>query len=170
VLEGAVRDHVHVVPAAEQLRPLPGVHDHRVHLGREPKVDGLAPDHVVHGEHPWARGGQQVGVDPLDRKPLEVAHVRRGRPATVAQHVGHVLGQLHGAPPPRCAVAEAGREPVEGLAHAVSERRRRRAVHEAGRDQLHVHAATRQRPGQCVVVGDHVPRRVDQVHAHAGIL
>jgi hypothetical protein len=170
VLERAVRDHVHVEPVAEQLRAVPRVHDHGVHPAREAKVDGLPADHVVHGEHARPRGRQQVAVDTLDRKPLEVAHVGGRSPAAVPQHVGHVLAQLHGTAPARRASAEARGQPVEGLAHAVPDRHRRRPVHEAGRDQLHLQAAPRQRPRQGVVVGHHVPGGVDQVYAHAGIL
>ena len=67
VLEGAVRDHVHALAAAEQLGAVAGVHDHGVHPVGQPDVHRLAPDHVVHREHARARGRQQVRVDPLDR-------------------------------------------------------------------------------------------------------
>ena len=107
VLEGAVRDHVHALAAAEQVRPVARVHDHRVHPLGEPHVHRLAPDHVVHREDSRPRGGQQVRVDPLDRKPLEVAHVRVARTAAVAEHVRHVLRGLQQAAPARRAPAPA---------------------------------------------------------------
>ena len=168
VLERSVRDHMNVVAAPEQLGTVSGVHDHGVHFARQAQVDGLVADHVVHREHLWTRGGEQVRVDALDRQPLEMPHVRRLRVAPVAQHVRHVLRELHGAAAARRAVAQARGEPVERLAHGVAERHRRRPVHEARGHQLHVHAAASERGGQRVVVGDHVGGWVDQVHSHAG--
>ena len=168
VLEGAVRDHVDVVAAAEQLSTVSRVDDHGVHSAREAQVDRLVPDHVVHREDPRPRGGEQVRVDALDRQPLEVAHVGGGRVAPVAEHVGHVLRQLHGAAAPGRPVAQARGQPVEGLADGVTERHGRRPVHEARRDQLNLHAAARQGGGQGMVVGDHIRGRVDQVHSHEG--
>jgi hypothetical protein len=170
VLEGAVRDHVHALAPAEQVGAVTGVHDHGVHLARDALVHRLAADHVVHGQDTRPGRREQVRVDALEREPLEVADVGRGRAAAVTQHVGHVLGELHGPPAPRRAVAEPCGQPVERLAHAVAHRRRRRAVHEARGDQLHADAAASQRRRERVVVWEHVPGWIDQVHQHAGIL
>ena len=41
-----------------------------------------------------AARGQQVAVEVLDGQPLEVHDVGRAGGAAVAEHVGHVLGEL----------------------------------------------------------------------------
>jgi hypothetical protein len=86
--------------------------------------------------------------------------------ATHAQRVGDVLGELQGPPQARVGGRRARRQPVERLGHFVAVGDRRRAVHEARRDQLHTGSAARQRGRQRVVVGEHVGRWIDELHAH----
>ena len=114
-----MRDHVHTVGAgaelvAQALRSVLGVHDHRVHAIDEPARCRdlprlrLARENVVRGEHARALGRQQVHVERLHREPLPVHHVGLTRTAAVAQHVRHVLRELHGHPPARLEAAPAG--------------------------------------------------------------
>ena len=91
----------------------------------------------------------------------------RARGAAVAQHVGHVLGELQRA---RGRAAQPAtpraRGAVEELAARDSRRRRHRAVGEAAREQLDVGPGSRQRAAQRVVVGRRVGGGVDDVDAH----
>ncbi len=123
----------------------------------EPPVERLAPDHVVHRQHARAGGRQQAAVDSLERQPLEVAHVRAGAAAAIAEHVRHVLRELDGAAAARRACRVAGGQPVEGLAHRVALGLGGRAVDEAGRDELHVGSQAGEGAREGVVVGEHVP-------------
>ena len=85
-----------------------GVHDDRVEAVVQPPLrralagPRLARQHVVGGQHerraPAAAAREQVAVELLHGQPLEVHDVGRARGAPVAQHVGHVLGELQRAP------------------------------------------------------------------------
>ena len=159
MLEHAVRDHVHARGIDAQLvgqppPPVLGVHDDRVEAVVQPPLrralarPGLARQDVVGGDHEWATGGcsrppsaaererQQATVEVLHGEPLEVHDVGRPRGAAVAQHVGHVLGELDRAA--SASVGDARGETVEQLAARVALGRRHRTVREVARVQLDV--------------------------------
>ena len=118
------------------------VHDDRVEALVEAPLRGalagprFARQDVVRGDHEPAGGRprwQQVKVERLHREPLEVHDVGVARETAVAEHVGHVLGELQR----RCragpraapgAPSRAEREPVEVLAARVAVGLGRRAV------------------------------------------
>ena len=108
-----VRDDVHARGVDAQLAGQPGatvrgVDDDRVEPLIQPPLRGELPgtgfagQDVVRGEHERAPGaglgrapgGQQMTVEVLDGQPLEMHDVGLAGEATVAQHVGDVLGEL----------------------------------------------------------------------------
>jgi tetraprenyl-beta-curcumene synthase len=156
-----------------------GMHHERVEaviqppLCRELTPTRLAREHVVGGEHergtsatvggaafnartvrgapPPTTTGQQVSIELLNGKPLEVRHIGGTCEAAVAQHVGHVLGEL--VRHPHAPARGAARGAVEQLASHIPIRRRDRTVGEATGDELDLGAGQPQRTAQRMVVG-----------------
>ena len=178
-----MRDDVHARRidaqlAPQALAPMLGVDDDRVEaviqtpLGGALARAGLAWHDVVSGEHKratgtgrGATGRQQMHVEVLDRQPLEVHHVGVAGGATVAQHVGHVLGELRRRPQTRSGTPDRGA--VEQLAPHIPVGGRHRAVGEAARDERDLGAGAAKRAAQRMVVRGRVGRGVDDVDAHA---
>ena len=109
-------------------------------------------------------GGQQQAVEVLHGEPLEVHDVGGARGAPVAQHVGHVLGELDRAA--RARLGHARGDTVEQLASTIAVGGRHRPVREAARVQLDVGSGRAQRTAERVVVGRRVGRGIDDVDAH----
>ena len=106
--EDAVRDHVHALAVDAELvdqprAPVRGVGDDRVEALVQPPLRLALPgtrfarQHVVRGQHERFAARQQVPVELLHGEPLEVHDVGCASRAPVAQHVGHVLGELQRA-------------------------------------------------------------------------
>ena len=109
VRERAVRDHVdargldadlrhEAPPGGLRMRHDPVEASQHVPLRRAPRRRALALEHVVGGEHERPPTRQERLVDRGHREPLEVHEVGGGRRRPQAQHVGHMLGELEGAP------------------------------------------------------------------------
>ena len=98
-------------------------------------------------------GGSSSESSASSVQPLVVAHVgRRARGSGSAACPARARPRAPARRAPRAA-ARGGGAPVEPLGHREAVHGRRRAVHEAARDQLHVGARARQRAGEGVVVG-----------------
>jgi tetraprenyl-beta-curcumene synthase len=113
-----------------------------------------------------AGGRQQVGVKRLDGEPLEVHHVGVTRHTAVAQHVGHVLGEL--ARHPHTPSGSAARGAVEQLASHIPVWRRHGSVRKAARHQLHIRPSDAQRTAERMVVGWGIGGGIDYLNAHQG--
>ncbi len=170
-----MRDHVHALGRDAELggqarAAVLGVHDDRVEALVQAPLPAqlpwawLAREHVVRGDHERPAARQQRRVELLHGEPLEVDEVRRARGAPVAEHVGHVLGELHGAP--RAGRVQAGGGAVEVLAPHVAVGRGDRPVGEAAGEQLDLGAGAGERAGERVVVRRREGRRVYDVNAH----
>ena len=171
-----MRDHADLLLGQAELvlqarRAVARVDDDAVHPLHQPArrrdLAGprLARDHVVRGQHERAPAREQVDVERLDGQPLEVDDVGAPRGAPVAEHLGHVLGELDRHAAGRIRAAAAG-EPVEAVVDAVALGLRDGAIGEAARDQLDVETGARERGRERVVVGRREGGRVDEVDAH----
>ena len=124
----------------------------------------LARQDVVCGEHERPPAREQPAIELLDGEPLEVHDLRGAGGAPVAQHVGHVLGELHQAA--RRARQTGRGAAIEELAPLVAIGVGSRGVREPARVQLHLGAGRAQRATQRVIVRGRVGRGVDDVYAH----
>src|SRR4051795_11429891 len=111
----------------------------------------LARQHVVGGQHERMDRRKQVDVERLDGQPLEMDDIGAAGHAPIAQHVGHVLGELGGKA--RARSGRARRPAVEALVDGVAVGPRNRAVGKAAGDERDVGPGARERGGQRPVVG-----------------
>ena len=137
--------------------------------GRGGSPDPALRDPVRWTVCPCPRAGQQVGVQLLDGQPLEVHHVGGARQATVAQHVGDVLGELGRRAQALADLRSARRSErgaVEQLAPHIPVGGWDGAVGEAARDERHLGAGAGKGAAQRVVVRRRIGRGIDDVDAH----
>jgi hypothetical protein len=156
--------------ACQALAAVLGVHDDRIEAFIQTSLCGALaraglPRHdIVGSEHERTIAWQQVPVEVLNRKPLEVHDIRRARHMPVAEHVRNMLREL-GDTLSAGAWGKA-RGAIEQLAPLIPAGERHGAVSEATREQLDLRPLPRQRAAQRMVVRRRVGGGIDDMYAH----